>query len=743
MKRSLAVLAMLLSACSSGNDGPGSETSGPDEPGGGGTGDILADVPAPESMPVEVLVLLDGEPAAGVVVGQGGRDERWTTGPDGKVTVIVDNTVEGDVAILASHPEARIGAALVFPGMGSAEIELVRFDPTDNPEYAFQDPGMPGHSPTSAYCGHCHVTIGQDFDGTRHSKSASNPVLHDLYSGTSSALTDESKCVAAGGKWLVGRLPGGGASSGTDDPGMNMDGSMDASGMDASGMGDSGKDGAGMEEPGADETGYRCYLGQGVLPALNPDCGDDPGCNEAMLTSFGGCADCHAPGIDGKLGGRNLLDAKGAAYSRGIHCDVCHHVESVDDDGEPGVGGRLRIVRPSDPSTTASFGDWQPLLFGPHDDIPNPFMGVVQRPEFREARFCAGCHELERGALVPGGKVDAERWPSGRLPLLSTFSEWTRWGAGMTCQSCHMPWDPDVANTADLQLFPTTVGLAGGWYRTPPSVRRHVWQGPGFPESSLRSGAASVALATELADGIFTVNAATTNEGAGHGLPSGEPLRSLVLLVEARCGDEALAAVGGDAVPDFGGYLDRKVAGEDWTVWPGATVGDLVRVVARTGDFHDYEGYGRFGDGSFEAEDKGMPVEEVAGQVRVTEVDGDQVTFDGPLPDGDVAYRTRDAAIPAEGDAPAGFSGAQGFGFARVLVDAQGRRMVPHFLAVDVASDNRLVAGGSWVSTHRFSATCEEPTARAVLLYRRYPIDLARERGWQMQESVLFDTQSE
>jgi hypothetical protein len=692
----LPLILLAAVGCGGGGDGgdPGADSAAMEDTAGADilvTGDATADLPLPRFQTVGVLVTLDGAPAEGVTLSQGGREDRWTTDGDGRTTVEVDRTVEGDLVVIAAHPEARTEGDWVWDDTTEITIALERYDPEDNEAYVFQNPGEPGHSPTSAQCGHCHVTIAEDFFGSRHPGSVTNPVLQDLYAGTAAALDSEASCEAAGGSWWTGLIPG--------------------------------------EEIVA---GDRCYIGDGVLPALNDDCGDDAPC-DGTATVFGGCADCHAPGLDGALGGRDLLEADGIAYTRGIHCDVCHHVESVDDDGAPGIAGRLRILRPSDPALTPSFGDWRPLLFGPHDDIPNPFMGIVQRMVFRESRFCAGCHQLDQEVLVPGAVIDAARWPGGTLPIHSTLTEWSAGTQGVTCQGCHMPHDPDVANTADLQLFPSTVGVAGGWHRPAPSVRRHVWFGPRSTGDPLQGLAGTVALETARADGVLTVTAETRNAGAGHALPTGDPLRSVLLVVEARCGDTTLAPLGGHVVPDFGGALDRKAAGEDWTTWPGAAAGDVLRVVARPGGFHDYAGPGPFGDGSFDAAAKGMPVETYAGQATITGVEGDVVTLDGPLPEGAVAYR-----VP--GQDTADLAGAPGFGFAKVLVGPNGRRMVPHFLAVDIASDNRLLQGNAWTTTHLFEATCDQPTVRARLLYRPYPLDLARERLWEVSERVLFDT---
>jgi hypothetical protein len=129
-----------------------------------------------------------------------------------------------------------------------------------------------------------------------------------------------------------------------------------------------------------------------------------------------------------------------------------------------------------------------------------------------------------------------------------------------------------------------------------------------------------------------------------------------------------------------------------------------------------------------------MPVEEIVGTATVLGVADGRVTLDRPLPEGDRVYRTAGQA----------YAGAPGFGFARVLVGADGTRMVPHFAAIDVASDNRIPPGARNRSSYRFDArACTgEVETRAVLVHRAYPWDLARARGWSLTESVMADVRA-
>ncbi len=678
---SFLVAALVLGACPASDDDDDSATLEP-------TPAVMTTVNVP------VTVSLDGAPAVGVDVMQGGLPDRWTTDASGQATVRIDLSLPAELWVLASADSARIGAVPIDEDAPDAPltIALTSFDTSDNPAYVFRDPGEPDRRFTTAVCAHCHLTLNEDWVGSVHRYSAQDPQVQDLYAGAAGAVSDASACAEAGGSWLVGPLPGGGE-------------------------------------------GERCFLGDGALQALN-DC-DGP-CEEA--TAYGACADCHAPGIDGALGGRDLLEAEGHAYEYGVHCDVCHRVEDVDLSAPPGTGGALRMVRPTEPGAFG-FPEY-PLVFGPFDDVGSPVMGAVARDHFGDATLCAACHQHEQEVLVPGHAIDSTRWPAGVLPVHTTYGEWLAGplSPGAPCQACHMPPDPDAGNAADLARMELDPGLVPGWERPPGAVRSHTFDGPKDGAGEMLRLAAALDLMTEQVDNTLTVNVTVTNAGAGHAIPTGEPLRSILLVVEAECDGTSLLPASGYALSDLGGAIARKEAGEDWTVWPGASAEMVVRVVERPGAWHDDVGFGPFGDGTFSAEQKGMPVEIVVGEATIVSMAGDVATFDGPLPEGDVAW-LGEAADTTEGTAMDALAGVAGHAFARVLTGPDGARNVPHFLAVDVASDNRLMPAATWTGAWTFEAPCAEPTTTARLLYRQWPLELARERGWEsidvvMQEAV-------
>ena len=644
-----------------------------------------------------VRVTLDGAPVAGARLSQGGHAARWVTDEAGLAQITPSLDVEGEQVLMASHPEARIGGIyLPDPGDTAPEellIELTRYLTRDNIEYAFQDPGEPTRNLTTAQCAHCHVTLNNAWFESAHRSSAKNPTVLDVYAGLASAVVDEAACAQAGGAWRMSRAPGG--------EGLSED---------------------------------ACHLGAGVLPDLNPECKDDGLCDP---TQTGLCADCHAPGINGRLGGRDLLDATGYAYDYGVHCDVCHRVESVDLlSPAPGVAGALKLLRPAEPLDGPS-GPWLPLTFGPYDDVLNPRMGSVARDLYHDGSLCGGCHELSQAVLVPGESIDLARWPEGRLPIHTTYSEWAAspFAPEVSCGACHMPALGEVGNSADLvNLVDIVPGIAGGWVRPPGSVRDHAWVGPRQPASGMLQLAASLSVATSTSAEGLDVTVTVTNSGPAHALPTGEPMRAVLLRVEASCEGEALKATGGAVVPEWGGAVVVRQASEDWTSFPEANVGDVLRVVSRTGAFVDYDGWGPFGDGTFTAAEKGIVEERLVGERTVLAVGADGLlTLDAPLPAGDAVALIR----PSD---PSQHAFAPGWAFARVLIDNNDTPFAPHHAAIDVQSDNRLLPGASATTTHQLEGGCAAPIVRAWLIHRPFPYTLSTERGWANGDQIMTET---
>jgi hypothetical protein len=749
-----ALILALIEACSPSPDPLASSAAsagGASMPGGGGTSvtggggasgastaalasgvSVASGGDLPDRFTVSGVVTDGHAPIAGAIVMQGGGEPLFTTGPDGVFSVEVTRAIPGIVTVVAAKIGYRAaGLELMnLPG-GPIEIELALSLVTgpDNPSYVY---GAPGEGSATAdnstkVCGHCHTTMVKQFLASAHARSARDPRVQDLYAGVASAVTTEAACAARGGEWRVGLKPGTAASAAP-----------------------------------------RCYLGAGVLPDLNPGCGavgqlscDDPArAPEARPTTFGRCADCHAPGIDGVAGGRSLLEAVGIAFENGNHCDVCHHVRDVDLTRPPGVAGALVLQRPRDHRNDLPGAPLVQVMYGPLPDVPMQFMGGSYQPLFATSTLCGGCHEQKQEALLPGSSLEAARWRSG-LPTHSTYSEWAESAYNKPisqCQACHMPPDEGgLKNSLDV-TDETTASITYGFIRPPEQTRQHTFRGPLAGAPRLIDGSVTLGLAAAVTGGELTVTAKLQNKTAGHAIPTGEPMRALLLVVRADACGAPMAPSSGMTLDDWGGaiaeglYQPPVSASGAVLSWPlgaaRAKVGDVVRAVRMTGAYDDYPGIGFFANPALSPAEKGIAVLSPVGEATVTAVAPGALTLSRALPfqPGDRLYLGD--ALPAppsnmgDGALSAALAGSAGKSFARTLVDPVGRRGAPHFRAVDMVSDNRLAPGVSVTSAHGFSlpSGCKQAVVSATVIYRPLPFGLARERGWEARDYVVSTT---
>jgi hypothetical protein len=681
----------------------------------------------PETFTVTGVVTDGAAPVAGAIVMQGGGAPLSTTGPDGAFSITLTTSIAGTPTVVAAKEGYR-SAGLEFVELPSGPVELVLREaaPPDNAlGYTFGAPGVgdPVWDNSTAFCGHCHTTFVAEFQQSAHARATKDPLVQDLYAGVSRAHADAAGCAASGGAWRAGRVPG------------------TAGGVAA-----------------------KCYLGGGVLPDLNA-CGkagalscDDPALPVGERPkAFGHCADCHAAGLDGPGGGRDLLEATGIAFENGNHCDTCHKVADIDLDAPPGRGGRLVVQRPRETISDEPGAKLLQVMFGPLPDVPNAFMGGSYQPKFSKAVFCAGCHEQKQEALVPGTSLDPSRWPDG-LPVHSTYTEWkaSPWGTDATaCQHCHMPPLSGLFNTLDV-TEPDEAGITFGFVRPPEQIRSHGFRGPLDGSPRLLDLSLGLWMSASVDNGALAVSVTLKNQGAGHALPTGEPMRALLLLVRADACGVPLVQSGGMTVPDTGGALALGVVGQDVAIsgaalaWPAGALqakpGHVVRVVRWTGAWDDYPGIGFFAEAALGPADKGIPVRAPVGEARVSAVSGGGIDLDGPIaaaaPGDIVLLGDAIEAPPLDGGVSIAVAGSAGHAFSRVLVDPAGTRGAPHHRAIDVVSDNRLPPLEPVKTWHAFSLPqgCASATVTATAVYRPVPLLLARERGWEARDWVAATT---
>ena len=209
------------------------------------------------------------------------------------------------------------------------------------------------------------------------------------------------------------------------------------------------------------------------------------------------CLRCHAPSA--YLA--HDSDPNSNLAAEGISCSFCHSVSSVNE-GNPDSYYNLD-------TSGAVYGPYPPREPAGHE---------VRKSELHaHSSFCAGCHEFAN--------------PNGVM-LLETYSEWKSSpypNNGVQCQNCHMPimYDlrmVDAENASDRY------------------VTAHEFRG-GHSAINLSH---AVKLETRAARAGQTVNVevTVTNAESGHKLPTGIPIRKLVLKVVMKTPQGAEIASG-------------------------------------------------------------------------------------------------------------------------------------------------------------------------------------------------------
>lgn len=632
----------------------------------------------------------------------GWAEERWVkSNEDGFASVpVVDSGWTEQYLLAGKEGWTSAGVRLDFDNLPDvAEITLRPLPEIDNPDYHFQ-PGGDGSSPNTSECGHCHWTIGDDWAGSAHAASASSERAWDLYTGTALSVSGDDCDTLAG--WVSeGGVPGAPA-----------------------------------------ETAEHCYTGEGVLPWLHDECGgsEQPACDHPderpNLEAFGSCADCHAPAIDAGIPGHlDLAQASGVGFE-GVTCDFCHKVQSVEPGTRPGLDGAIHLLRPSE-DTFLPGQEYSPIIFGPYPDVIVPIMNGSYVPQFRESEWCSACHEYAQPALHPEQDLDSARWPDG-IPVFETWSEYreSSFVGLLTCQECHMPALYEESSTYDITPQGLEPSVDQGWMRPDGEVRHH-----GFSRDGM--SAPGLSIDVDEMDGEWVVSVMVKNSAAGHAVPTGEPMKQLILLIRAfdEVGNEILP-IGGQAIPDVGGFQTAAVLGEDAQIdgqnltidnWDDELEGEFgVRFVRPTGSWIDYDGPGTsyFSSGTLTPEQKGLEREEFLGEVSLLVSSGTLTLAEAPpdTKDGDRIY-----IVKAGSD----LAGSPGWLYAKTLTDSEGQRAVPHYRAVDVASDNRIAPGSTGYSEHRFARHDGMLTFEVSLMRREQPAAISDQYGWASTDTVI------
>lgn len=200
------------------------------------------------------------------------------------------------------------------------------------------------------------------------------------------------------------------------------------------------------------------------------------------------CLECHSPVA---VHADDLVLLRKVSWE-GVTCDYCHSIREVSmTAGSP----RARV-------------EFSQVKSGPSRNVASPAHGTVYSPVHTNSLACASCHEFRNAQ---------------GLPVLTTYDEWrnSRYAKEeKNCQSCHMysvrgkVVDPRVQRTESKEI--------------------NLHQMPGSHSLDQLNRAIRASLNAERTGGELHVTVKVHNAGAGHHVPTGSPLRRLILEVRAE-----------------------------------------------------------------------------------------------------------------------------------------------------------------------------------------------------------------
>jgi len=295
--------------------------------------------------------------------------------------------------------------------------------------------------------------------------------------------------------------------------------------------------------------------------------GVGPGYRLDNPQSQGDCTVCHAPSAAGSIPwSQDLNDVLRSPQTEwdGISCDYCHKVRKVVAD-KTKPSGRAAVLERQSPTRGNSI-----LVFGPYDDVVVPPMAASYNPVLDKGQFCSTCHSHYK-------KLDSDKtWDSSRvyssaewegfgfegneyLPIQTTYQEWKQWqdqlpandaNKGKKCQDCHLSWRKEML-PYDNYVVDGQARQMWGTYRSPKNIRPHHFDGG--TETQLKT-ALSLELEGEKSGNKLVINAYITNTNGGHWVPTGETMRSVMLLLKVSdSSGKPLELIDGNRLPDWAG----------------------------------------------------------------------------------------------------------------------------------------------------------------------------------------------
>jgi hypothetical protein len=199
-----------------------------------------------------------------------------------------------------------------------------------------------------------------------------------------------------------------------------------------------------------------------------------------------GCLACHAPAA---VYMRDTKWEKKTSWE-GVTCDFCHSVRAI----KPGTDRPFVI-------------EAGPVKTGPLKGAKPTAHDAAYSEVYTSSTLCAPCHQFTNDK---------------KFDVLTTYAEWQASGypaKETTCQTCHMRAvtgnvvDPKIARSATSSL--------------------NIHEMPGSHSVAELNRAIQAQILAERKGDTIDVTVNVTNRGAGHKVPTGSPLRAIVMVIEA------------------------------------------------------------------------------------------------------------------------------------------------------------------------------------------------------------------
>ncbi|UCH20101.1 MAG: carboxypeptidase regulatory-like domain-containing protein [Deltaproteobacteria bacterium] len=310
--------------------------------------------------------------------------------------------------------------------------------------------------------------------------------------------------------------------------------------------------------------------------------GVGPGYRLDNPNSNGNCAECHAPSA--VASGRWSQDLNAVLQSSraewdGISCDFCHKIRKVTQNKDKPSGVSAVLERQSSSSGPSI------LVFGPYDDVVVSPMAASYNQVYEQGQYCSVCHshfkKLDGGKTWSYNKVySTSEWKGFGLenntvvPVQTTYQEWKMWqdqlsfddpNKGKKCQDCHMSWRKEML-PYDNYVVDKGARHMWGTHRSPKNIHPHHFDGG--TQTQLKT-ALAMELEGETSGNRLTVNVYITNTNGGHWVPTGETMRSVMLLLQARdASGKPLKMIKGSRLPEWTGV--GKAGAGNYAGLPGA-----------------------------------------------------------------------------------------------------------------------------------------------------------------------------